>query len=274
MRIAVVQMVSSSDVATSLDQLNRLIDIDKLRDVDAIFLPENFAALGSAAPRLIAEKESPGTGPIQSYIVDLAHRTGSWVFGGTMPLAYRANGETVPNERVRAASLVVDDQGVCIARYDKIHMFDVEVADQHRYYAESATFEHGDEIKLLDSPWGKIGLSVCYDLRFSELYLQLAKQGASLISAPSAFTVPTGRAHFELLMRARAVESFVFMVAACQGGRHDSGRETYGHSMVVNPWGEVIAEAGTGEDLLIVDIDLEEVAEARSKLPVFDQRRL
>lgn len=271
MRIAVVQMVSSRNVETSLARLKTLVSGFGDKKVDAIFLPENFAALGAESPRLIAEQES---GVIQACLAEIAEATSAWLFAGTMPLAQRPDGAPVPGNRVRAASLVYDSSGEVRHRYDKIHMFDVTVEDQHRHYKESDTFEHGEHIVVCDTPMAKVGLSVCYDVRFSELYLALAKRGAEVVTVPSAFTVPTGEAHFKLLLRARAVENFLFTVAACQGGRHDSGRETYGHSMVVNPWGEVLAEAGTGEEVLLVDIDLAEVAQARSNVPVLSQRRL
>ncbi len=274
MKIAVVQMVSSKHVDVSLARLQALLS--ELQDgaVDAVFLPENFAALGTSTPRQIANAEAGASAPIQTCLSEIAKSKSAWIFAGTMPLAFRPDGTEVPDGRVRAASLVFNPDGEVPYRYDKIHMFDVTVEDQHKYYRESDTFEHGEDICVCDTPFGRIGLSVCYDLRFSELYLGLAKKGAQLVSAPSAFTVPTGEAHFKLLLRARAVENFFFTIAACQGGQHDSGRETYGHSMVVNPWGEVIAEAGIGEDLLIVDIDLSEVEQARAKMPVLNQRRL
>lgn len=272
MKVAVVQMVSSQSVDISLARLQQLIG-GLSDDVDAVFLPENFAALGNPSPYSIARAEAED-GRILACLTEVARGTTAWVFAGTMPLNHRADGTPVPDERVRAASLVLDPEGRVQHRYDKIHMFDVTVADQHKHYKESDTFEHGDSLCVCDLLEARIGLSVCYDLRFSELYLELAKRGAEIVAAPSAFTVPTGQAHFELLMRARAVEHFLFTVAACQGGTHDSGRETYGHSMVVNPWGEIIAEAGTGEDVLIVDIDLNEVTEAREKMPVLSQRRL
>lgn len=268
MRIAVIQMVSSAKVESSLSQAENLISDAKSAEVDAIFLPENFASLGNSAPREVAETEATKS-PIQSFLAESARHTNSWVFGGTVPLM-----GTHQDPRVKATSLVFDEQGSEVGRYDKIHMFDVDVADEHRHYRESDTFAHGDRLTLVQTPWAKVGLSVCYDIRFSELYLSLFKQGAEVFSIPSAFTVPTGEAHFKLLMRARAVESFAFTVAACQGGAHDSGRQTYGHSMVVNPWGEVIAKAGIGEDVLIVDLDLAEVERARAALPVLDQRRL
>lgn len=274
MRIAVIQMVSGIDVESNLKRADALMSDAARSVVDAIFLPENFAALGHPAPVDIGESESYGAKPITSFLCEAARKNQCWIFGGTFPMRTRANGSNATDNRVRAASIVIDELGEVRARYDKVHMFDVDVDDAHKRYRESETFEHGDQVLVVDSPCGRVGLSVCYDIRFSELYLQLFKLGAQLFAIPSAFTVPTGKAHFHTLMRARAIESFGFTVAACQSGRHDSGRETYGHSMVVNPWGEILAEANSGEQVLIVDIDLEQVSEARAQMPVLQQRRL
>jgi nitrilase len=271
-RIALIQMVSSRHVETSLKALDNLLK--DVSGVDAIFLPENFPALGSDHPVNIGQAECSPNGPIRSFLVDAAQRAGCWIFAGTMPIAQRPDGSPTPNGKVRAASLVLDSDGNEVARYDKIHMFDVDVADNHGAYRESNTFEHGTDLVLVDSPCGRVGLSVCYDIRFPELYLSLFKQGAEIFTVPSAFTEVTGEAHFELLMRTRAVESFAFTIAACQGGVHDSGRRTHGQSMVVNPWGEVIAQAGKGECVLTAEIDLAEVESVRAKMPVLDQRRL
>ena len=271
MRIAVLQMVSSIRPEVNLDTAAALIQEAHRANADAIFFPENFSALGSPNPASVAAES---TRTVCQFLSEKSMESGSWIFAGTVPLLERPDGSAVSGGRVRAASLVFDPNGKIEARYDKIHMFDVDVEDSHRNYRESNTFEHGERLEVVETPWAKVGLSVCYDIRFSELYLELFKRGAELFAIPSAFTVPTGSAHFELLMRARAVESFAFTVAACQGGSHDSGRETYGHSMVVNPWGEVLAEATTEEDLLVVDLNLSEVAEARANLPVGRQRRL
>lgn len=240
----------------------------------AVFLPENFAALGNPNPYQIGQAEADVKGPIRSFLSEMATRHGVWIFAGTVPLSRRPDGAATEGEKVRAASLVIDPSGNEVARYDKMHMFDVEVDDQHKTYRESDTFEAGTAQTVVNLPFARVGLSVCYDIRFSEFYLALLKSGAELITVPSAFTVPTGEAHFEVLMRARAIESFCFMVAACQGGSHDSGRQTYGHSMVVNPWGEVIAKAEVGESVVIADVDVSEVHTARSKMPILDQRVL
>lgn len=274
MRIALIQMVSSKQVDVSLSSAEMLMQEVDVGQVDAIFLPENFAALGSDDPYQIGLREQTDKGPVRAFLREAAIRANCWVFAGTLPIASRGNGSPTAAGKVRAASLVLDQTGAEVARYDKIHMFDVDVADNHGAYRESNTFEHGTELTIVDSPCGRVGLSVCYDLRFSELYLSLFKLGAEVLAVPSAFTETTGEAHFELLMRARAVESFAYSVAACQGGVHDSGRRTYGNSVVVNPWGDVIARAGRGEQVITADIDLVELKAARAKMPVLNQRKL
>jgi predicted amidohydrolase len=274
MRIALIQMVSSKQVDVSLSSAEMLMQEVDGGQVGAIFLPENFAALGSDDPYEIGLREQTDKGPVRAFLREAAIRANCWIFAGTVPIASRRDGSPTAAGKVRAASLVLDQTGAEVARYDKIHMFDVDVADNHGAYRESNTFEHGTELTLVDSPCGRVGLSVCYDLRFSELYLSLFKQGAEVLAVPSAFTETTGEAHFELLMRARAVESFAYSVAACQGGVHDSGRRTYGKSLVVNPWGDVIARAGRGEQVITADIDLVELKAIRAKMPVLNQRKL
>ena len=273
-RIGVVQMVSSQSVEPSLEAAGRLIARAAAQEVQAIFLPENFAALAAARPRDIGTAEATPDGPIRSFIADMARQHGVWIFAGTLPVAVRPDGAPVPDNRVRAASFVVDAHGHEVARYDKIHMFDVSVPDRQKTYLESATFEPGEDIVLVDSPVGRVGLSVCYDVRFPELYRRLFIAGATLITVPSAFTRVTGEAHFQLLVRARAVENSAFVVAACQGGIHNSGRETWGHSVVVDPWGRILGELGEGEDVLVVELDPAAQAQLRQDMPFISQRRL
>lgn len=273
-RIAVVQMTSAMEVEINLDTATQLVQRAADQNVEAIFLPENFAALANANPRTIGTSEETPMGPVRSYLSDLSRTVGCWIFAGTLPTISRPDGSLVALPRVRAASFVYDQSGQEIARYDKIHMFDVNVDDSHQHYLESATFEPGEDLVCIDSPLGLIGLSVCYDIRFPELYRQLFVQGAKSFTIPSAFTEVTGDAHFEILMRSRAIENFSFTIAACQGGVHNSGRKTYGHSMVVGPWGEIIAEAGTGEDVIVAELDFERLEEIRANMPVLEQRKL
>jgi nitrilase len=267
-------MVSSCHVQQSISSAEELVSRAAAHSPDAIFLPENFAALASDNPRSIAEQESGSDQPIQKFLVDAARKSEAWVFGGTLPIATRPEGEAVPGDRVRAASLVFDPAGRLAARYDKMHMFDVEVSDNQGRYCESDTFEPGTDVVDVVTPFGKVGLSVCYDIRFPEIYRLLFDRHVDFLTVPSAFTQVTGDAHFELLMRARAVENCCFTVAACQGGEHDTGRRTHGHSMVVSPWGEVIGELGRGEDVLIVDVETDQLAELRARMPLFKQRQI
>ena len=270
-RVALIQMVSSKMVPKSLSSAQRLIEDVLPERPDAIFLPENFAALAADSPLNVATGEADA---IRQFVADVARESGAWTFGGTLPLAYRPDGIRVPGDRVRAASLVCDPAGREVARYDKIHMFDVDVSDTQGRYRESDTFEAGEQVVDVMTPFGRVGLSVCYDIRFPELYRELFQREVEFVTIPSAFTEVTGEAHFELLMRARAVENSCFTIAACQGGVHDSGRRTWGHSMVVSPWGKILGELGRGEDVLVLDLETDELADLRSRMPFRQQRRL
>lgn len=273
-RIALIQLVSSQHVEQNLPRVQSLIEEAVADGAQSIFLPENFAALAHPNPHEIGKAESTKDGPVRRFLSDTAKSNACWIFAGTCPVATTPGGEPVADHRVRAASLVFDSKGEEIARYDKIHMFDVDVSDNHKRYRESDTFEPGADVVAVDTPMGRFGLSVCYDLRFPELYRELFLRDVDFLTAPSAFTTTTGEAHFELLMRSRAVENCCFTIAACQGGSHDSGRQTWGHSMVCNPWGEVIGELGTGEGVLIVDIDSSLQAQIREDMPFRQQLRL
>jgi predicted amidohydrolase len=272
--VAVIQMVSSRHVDANIIRAEALMTEAADGGAKAVFLPENFAALGNSNLRAIGDREIDSAGPIRSFLSEMSRRLSCWVFAGTVPLATRPDGSVVEDGRVRAASLVYDGDGMEICRYDKIHMFDVDVDDSHGKYRESETFEPGTETLIVDSPVGRIGLTVCYDIRFPELYRRLFGKGADLFAVPSAFTTVTGEAHFKLLMQSRAVENSCFTVAACQGGEHDSGRKTYGHSMVVDPWGEVVGELGVGEGVLHCELDMEKQKKIRREMPFIQQRRL
>lgn len=271
-RIAVVQMTSSIEVEVNLQKLVVLFEALRGESVTAVFLPENFAALGTTQALEIGLDEQSGNSRIRTFLADQAIALESWIFAGTIPMVSRPDGETVGEGRVRAASLVYDQRGQQIARYDKIHMFDVDVDDKQSRYRESDCFEPGDAFEVVNTPFGQVGLSVCYDVRFPEMYRRLVLAGAEILAVPSAFTRVTGQAHYRVLMQARAIENFCFVVAACQVGYHDSGRETYGHSMVVNPWGKVIAELQDQEGILFADIDLDEVNDSRTQVPAWRMR--
>ena len=191
-----------------------------------------------------------------------------WIVAGTIPLA------SPGGARVAAASLVFDAGGTIVARYDKIHLFDVDIPSRDESYRESATVAPGSATRVLDTPAGRLGLAVCYDMRFPELFREMARQGAQWFVVPSAFTVPTGRAHWETLLRARAIENLAFVVAAAQSGRHANGRETWGDSLVVDHWGAVLARLPEDEGVVVADLDLEAQAEARTCFPALQHRRL
>lgn len=267
---AVLQMTSSPSVKENLGTARSLLERARSAGAVLAVLPENFAIMGRKEREKLAVAEPAGEGPIQGFLSRSAAELGLWIVGGTIPLKLANE----PN-RVAAASLVYDAQGACVARYDKIHMFDVDVVERSERYRESATTAPGSEVKVVSTPLGTLGLSVCYDVRFPELYRALQAQGAHVLSVPSAFTAPTGRAHWELLLRARAVENLCYVLAAAQGGVHASGRETYGDSMIVDPWGHVLARVPEpGPGLAVAEIDLTLQSDLRTRFPALSHRRL
>jgi nitrilase len=266
---AVVQMVSGSDLAANLASAGRLIAQAAQAGARLVALPENFALLGRREQDKLAVAEPDGAGPIQDFLADSASRHGIYLVGGTIPL------RGVDPQRVRAACLLHGPDGRRLARYDKIHLFDVEVADGGERYRESASIEPGDAVVTVDTELGCIGLAVCYDLRFPELFRALLARGAEILVLPSAFTETTGAAHWHLLCRARAVENLCYLLAPGQGGQHDNGRRTYGHSLIAGPWGEVLAECtDTGEGIACAQIDLAAMDRLRARFPALQHRRL
>ncbi len=256
---AVVQMVSSSQVASNLTALQSYFSEAQAADAKLLVLPENFAFMGKQETDKLAIAEIYGKGDIQEAVARCAKQYKMWVIAGTLPL----KGES---SRVRSSCLVYDDAGKCVARYDKIHLFDVRVSDEEAHQ-ESHTIEPGDKVVVVDTPIGRVGLTVCYDLRFPELYQQLLLQGAEVFAIPSAFTAVTGAAHWDILCRARAVENLCYVLAANQGGVHDNGRHTYGHSMIIDPWGSVIAEQQKESGVVAADIDLSRLRQLRKMFP-------
>ncbi len=267
---AVLQMTSVASVEANLATACSLLE--RARDAGAVLavLPENFAIMGRKEQDKLAAAEALGEGPIQARLSRTARELGLWIVGGTIPIKIDQD----PG-RVAAASLVFDSGGRVVARYDKIHLFDVEIPERDERYRESATIAPGAGTTIVATPVGRVGLSVCYDVRFPELYRGLQAQGAEVFTVPSAFTAPTGRAHWELLLRARAVENLCYVLAAAQGGVHENGRETYGDSLIVDPWGHVLARvAEPGPGLAVADIDLTQQGELRTRFPALNHRRL
>lgn len=270
-RLAVVQMNSSDDPGSNLETAAGLIDASREQGASVVLLPENFSVMPGREKDRRAFAEPDGAGPVQAFLAEQSRRHGLWIIGGTAPLG------TADGARVKPACMVFDDKGCRAARYDKIHLFDVQVGDTESY-RESDAFEAGSpsehNLVCIDTPAGRIGLSVCYDLRFPEMYRRLVDQGAQILTVPSAFTATTGRAHWEPLLRARAIEDQCYVAAAAQWGTHASGRETHGHSMIVDPWGRVVAQRDAGDGVLVADIDLEELAAVRKRFPALAHRRL
>lgn len=263
-KVAALQMVSAPDVATNLAQAGDLIAQAADAGATLVLLPEYFCYMGHKDTDKVALREAPGDGPIQAFLAEAARRSGVWVIGGTLPLV------APEPERVLNTTLVFDPHGREIARYDKIHLFSFSKgADQ---FDEARTIRPGTQPTVFDSPAGRVGLSICYDLRFPELYRALGD--CALLVVPAAFTYTTGHAHWELLLRARAVENQCYVLAAAQGGRHATGRRTWGHSMLIDPWGEIVAVLEEGPGVVCGEIDPARIAEVRASLPALKHRVL
>jgi len=267
-RVAAIQMTSSADVGRNLATAAALLRQCHERGATLAALPENFAFMGAAEADKLAIAEDEGSGPIQDTLAGLAREFGLWIVGGTVPL--RVAGEA----RTAAACLVFDAGGRRVARYDKIHLFDVAIPGRDERYQESASVRPGQTPVCVDTPAGRLGLAVCYDLRFPELFRRLLALGAEWFCLPSAFTAPTGRAHWETLLRARAIENLCHVVAPAQSGFHDNGRETHGDSMIVDCWGRVLARLPRGTGVVAADIDLVRQREVRQNFPSVAHRRL
>lgn len=272
-KVAVIQTVSSDDLSANLAQAQRGLEAAAAQGACMAVLPENFALFGSRHLRALGERETSGDAPVSRFLAETARRLGLWIVGGSVPLAHRPDGQRL-DERVRAACLVYDAQGQLRARYDKIHLFDADVGDAQGRYRESDTFEPGSEPVVVDTPVGRLGLAICYDLRFPELFRKLRAQGAELLALPAAFTWKTGQAHWEVLLRARAIENQVWVCASGQGGIHDEKRHTWGHSMIINPWGEICACHAHGEGTVSAAVDREEQQALRERMPVHHHIRL
>lgn len=273
--VAAIQMVSGFEVEHNLVSARQLLEDAADRGASLAVLPENFAAFQSRHVVAIGQAEAAARdGSIRSFLERQARRLGLWIVAGSIPMGTRPDGSTVADGRVRASCLVFDDAGTQVARYDKIHLFDAEVGDSHGRYSESSVFEPGDTVVCVDTPAGRLGLTICYDLRFPELYRRLREEGAELVVVPSAFTYRTGEAHWETLLRARAIENQFWVCAPDQGGQHDERRRTWGYSMIVDPWGSVLAQLPQGPGLVTAELDPERLASTRSAIPVWEHRRL
>jgi predicted amidohydrolase len=263
-RVAAIQMASGPNVAANLSEAERLIAQAAAGGAKLVALPEYFAIMGMKDTDKVGVREAEGKGPIQNFLSRMAKRHGIWLIGGSLPL------EASSKDKVRNSCLVYDERGKQVARYDKIHLFGLDLGNEH--YREEKTIEPGTQIVVLESPFGRIGLSICYDLRFPELYR--AMKDVDMIMVPSAFTATTGKAHFETLVRARAIENLAYVIAPAQGGYHLSGRETHGDTMIVDPWGVVLDRLPRGSGVVFANINPAYQAGLRKSLPALKHRMI
>ena len=267
-KVACIQMASGPNVAANLYEAEKLIYQAAKQGAKLVVLPENFAIMGLKETDKVAVREADGKGPMQEFLASQAKRHKVWLVGGTIPLVADDPG------KIRAACMVFDDQGKRVARYDKIHLFDVQVVGSDERYTESETIEPGNELVVIDTPFGRLGLAICYDLRFPELFRAMLDQGMELMAVPSAFTAITGRAHWEALVRTRAIENLCYVFASAQGGYHLNGRETHGDAMIIDPWGTVLDRLPRGSGVVCAEVDVERVRSTRRNFPAVDHRRL
>jgi len=268
-RVAAVQMVSVADVGQNLKAAADLIVSAVATGARIVVLPENFAVLSADAQAKVRVAELAGEGPMQQFLADQARQHQIYLVGGTIPLRAEQPG------KVRAACLTYGPDGSLLGRYDKVHLFDVALSGGNESYNESATIEGGDRTCVIDTPWGKLGIAICYDVRFPELFRHLMKQQARMIALPSAFTATTGKAHWEILVRARAIENQCFLIAPDQAAGRDGNRPAWGHSMVVSPWGEVLAELEEqGSGVATAEIHLQGQEQLRERFPALQHCRV
>ncbi len=263
-KVAAIQMASGPNVEGNLNEARRLIANAVELGAKLIVLPEFFAIMGMNELDKVKVREVPGQGPIQQFLSDTSRKHKIWLVGGSIPLAANAP------DKVRNSCLVYDETGTQVARYDKTHLFNLTLGNES--YNEAQTIEAGDQVVVVDSPFGRIGLAVCYDLRFPELFR--AMKDVDIIVLPSAFTSTTGKMHWEPLVRARAIENLSYVIAAGQGGYHVNGRETHGHSMIVDPWGRVLDELQRGSGVVIAEVNPSYQASLRKSLPALSHRTL
>lgn len=265
-KIAAVQMASGPHVQANLMEAARLIKEAAAQGAGMAVLPENFAIMGYKETDNVKVAEKPGNGPIQSFMSQCAKDNSIWIIAGTIPI------QSADPNKAYAASIMYNDKGEQVARYDKRHLFDVEIAESSETYTESDTIAAGEHLVVADTPFGKIGMAVCYDLRFPAYFRRMMAEGAQIFVLPSAFNDTTGKAHWEVLLRARAIENLCYMIAPAQGGYHVNGRTTYGHSMVIDYWGNVREELGKGAGIILIDIDLKAQSVTRKAFPVLEHR--
>jgi len=268
-KAAAVQMASGPNIQANLDTAARLIEQAVSADAELVVLPENFSCMSMSDKERIAQAEKPGEGHVRDFLSNQSRKHKIWLVGGTVPMVSLIPGKT------RSACMLFNPSGEMAARYDKIHMFDVHnIQNSGESYNESSTTESGDATVVVDTPFGKLGIAICYDLRFPELFRVLNDQDMEICVLPSSFTAITGKAHWEPLLRARAIENQCYMIAADQGGFHINGRETYGNSMIIDPWGNILNRLMSGAGVVVSEIDRDFLRNTRKNFPVLEHRHL
>ena len=266
--IAAIQINSGPNIQANLLVVGDLLKEISKSNAKIAVLPENFALMPEHDNEFLEHSESEGNGVIQNFISDCCKNYKIWIIAGTIPI------KTKDPKKVRAATLVFNDQGDIVCRYDKIHLFDVKLPDSDESYNESETFEFGDKIHVLETPIGITGLGCCYDLRFPELFRHQHLESVETIVLPAAFTEQTGKVHWDTLVRARAIENLSYIVTSCQDGYHISGRKTHGNTMIVNPWGQIMSKIDSGNGFILSEINRKQLHSIRQKFPVLDHMRL
>ena len=266
-KVAAIQMASGPNVKANMAEAEKLIKIAVQQQAGLVVLPEDFAIMGTAETDKVKIAENFGSGLLQDFLKDQAIKNKIWLVGGTIPILSKEPG------KVFASCLLYNPEGELVTRYDKIHMFDVTIEASNESYTESETLTPGNKIVVVDTPFGRLGLAVCYDLRFPELFRAMVEQNMEICALPSAFTSLTGKVHWESLLRARSIENLSFIIAADQGGYHVGGRETHGDSMIIDPWGLVLNRLPHGTGVVVANIDIEKLEHTRKMFPALKHKR-
>ena len=267
-KVASIQLSSGPNIQANLLEVGKYLEQISKTDSRLVVLPENFAMMPESDSEFLTNSETEGSGPIQDFISEKARIYKLWIIAGTIPI------RTDNPKKVTSTTFVYNDKGEVVTRYDKVHLFDVELPNSDESYNESEVFQNGKDLKVVKTPIGVIGLSICYDLRFPELFRLQKSHNVEILVIPSAFTEQTGKVHWETLVKARAIENLCYVVTSCQDGYHISGRQTHGNSMIVNPWGQIMSRLSSGSGFIESEIDIKKLNSIREKFPVLEHINL
>ena len=267
-KVASIQLSSGPNIQANLLEVGKYLEQISKTDSKLVVLPENFAMMPESDSEFLTNSETEGSGPIQDFISEKARIYKLWIIAGTIPI------RTDNPKKVTSTTFVYNDKGEVVTRYDKVHLFDVELPNSDESYNESEVFQNGKDLKVVKTPIGVIGLSICYDLRFPELFRLQKSHNVEILVIPSAFTEQTGKVHWETLVKARAIENLCYVVTSCQDGYHISGRQTHGNSMIVNPWGQIMSRLSSGSGFIESEIDIKKLNSIREKFPVLEHINL